>query len=70
VKARFNFREIFNKKRRKYRQFCRNFTKKNVGKRLLIFWDGVRHHTGENMQNILAKQNEGLYQFPKVSLQI
>ena len=34
--------------------------KKNVGKRLLTFWDGVRHHTGENMQNFLAKQNEGL----------
>jgi hypothetical protein len=34
--------------------------KKNVGKRLLIFWDGVRHHTGENMQKFLAKQNEGL----------
>jgi hypothetical protein len=36
---------------RKYCQICRKFTKKNVGKRLLIFWDGVRHHTGENMQN-------------------
>ena len=34
--------------------------KKNVGKRLLIFWNGVRHHTGENMQIFLAKQNEGL----------
>jgi transposase len=31
-----------------------------MGKRLLIFWDGVRHHTGENMQNFLGKQNEGL----------
>jgi len=60
VRARFNFREIFNRKWRKYRQVCRKFTKKNAGKRLLIFWDGVRHHTGENRHNFLAKQNEEL----------
>ncbi len=27
---------------------------------MLIFWDGVRPHTGENMQKFLGKQNEGL----------
>ena len=23
-------------------------------------WDGVKHHTGENMQQFLSKQNDGL----------
>jgi len=36
--------------------------KKNVRERLLIFWNRVRHHTGENMQNFLGKQNEELAQ--------
>ncbi|MEG4089419.1 MULTISPECIES: hypothetical protein [unclassified Microcoleus] len=27
---------------------------------MLIFWDEVRHHTGENRRKFLAKQNEGL----------
>ena len=43
-------------------EFVKGLQSKNNGKRLLIFWDGVRHHTGENMQNFLAEQNEGLAQ--------
>ncbi len=27
---------------------------------MLLPWDGVRHHTGENMKNFLGEQNEGL----------
>jgi len=33
---------------------------KKCRKKLLIFWERVRHHTGENRQNFLAKQNEVL----------
>jgi len=41
-------------------KFLESLQSKNAGKILLIFWDGVRHHTGENMKNFLGEQNEGL----------
>ncbi len=41
-------------------KFLESLQSKNAGKRLLIFWDGVRHHRGENMQNFWGEQNEGL----------
>lgn len=41
-------------------KFIEGLQRKNPGERLLIFWDGVRHHTGKNMRNFLARENEGL----------
>jgi transposase len=41
-------------------KFVKSLQNKNPGKRLLLFWDGVRHHTGENMQKFLEKENQGL----------
>ena len=36
-------------------KFVKILQSKNIGKRLLIFWDGVRHHKGENMQNFFSR---------------
>ena len=40
--------------------FVKHLQTRNLGKRLLLLWDGVKHHTGENMQQFLSKQNDGL----------
>jgi transposase len=41
-------------------KFVKGLQSKNNKKRLLIFWDGVRHHTGKEMKKFLEEQNEGL----------
>jgi transposase len=40
--------------------FLKKLLKKNLGKRIIIFWDGASYHRGEIMQKFLAEINRGL----------